>query len=74
MTLLTWFFDDVLIVEVAVSVVFGVKTTLSLFTDFHSYLLSLVYPQIGRELNTLFFPVTALQSADFSSFCAKTQR
>lgn len=74
MTLLTWFFDDVLIVEVAVSVVFGVKTTLSLFTDFHSYLLSLVYPQIGQELNTLPPPVAALRSADFSSFCAKTQR
>lgn len=48
MTLLTcFFFDDVSIVEVAVSTVFGVKTTLSLFMGFHPYLLSLVYPQIG---------------------------
>lgn len=53
MTLLMWFVDDVLIVEVAVSVVFAVKTTMSLFTEFHPYLLSLVYPQIGRESNAL---------------------
>ena len=67
MTLLTQFFD-VLIVEVAVSVVFRVKTTMSLFTDLHPYLLSLVYPQIGWESNALsFFPccVAAHQSADF---------
>lgn len=48
------FFDDVLIVEVAVSVVYGVKTTMSLFADYHPYLLSLVYPQIGRESDALF--------------------
>lgn len=54
MTLLVCFFDDVLIVAVAVSIVYGVKTTVSLFADFHPYLLSLIYPQIGRESDTLF--------------------
>lgn len=42
MTLLTFCFDDVLIVEVAVSIVFGVKTTMPLFIGFHPCLLSLV--------------------------------
>ncbi len=74
MTLLTWYSDDVLIVEAAVSVLFGVKTTMSLLTDFHPYLLSLVYPQIGRESNTLFLLpllVASHQSADSPSLCIR---
>lgn len=44
---------------------------MSLFTLFHSYLLSLVYPQIGQESNALppppfFFSVGIYQSDDSS--------
>lgn len=59
MTLLTCFFDDVLIVEVAVSIVFGVKTTMSLFTDFNPYLLNLVYgvnKNVENQMLSLFPP------------------
>lgn len=44
---------------------------MSLFTDFHPYLLSLVYPQIGGKSNALSFfslsSAAAHQSADSSS-------
>lgn len=55
MILLT-FYGDILIVEVAVGVVFGFKTTMSLCTQFCPYLLNLVYPQTAAELNKLPFP------------------
>ena len=69
MTLLTWFFDDGK--SCCERGFFGDKTTMSLFTDFHPYLLSLVYPQTGGKSNALssfFSPSSAAarQSADSS--------
>lgn len=59
------FFHYILVVEVAVRVVFGVNTTMSLCSDFQPNLFSLVYPQMGQEFNETPFPsLAAQQSAD----------